>query len=121
MPVAKDAQNGKCKNGQRVTEVLTSPGAVGDEEGEMMVKPPDPAPRHLRRRRFGQFRTMTASGGKKPGLPGKKDRTGAKRAAQRDLKYEKVTLERKRLAALLLVIFVAVSIPALILALLLLG
>jgi hypothetical protein len=45
----------------------------------------------------------------------------AKRAAELDSDDEEVAYGRKRLAALLAVIFVAVSVPALIIALLLLG
>lgn len=92
-----------------------------------MAKPPDPhpplepAPRHLRRRSYRPFPEASDAAVHKLRLTVKNRRTGAKRAVRADRQDEEVALGRKRLVALLLVILVAVSVPALILALLLLG
>lgn len=80
------------------------------------------APRHLRRRRlYGDIPDHLLVPGTQP-LPLEPERPAtAKRAAELDLDDEELTYSRKRLAALVAVIFVAVSVPALIIALLLLG
>jgi len=83
------------------------------------------APRHLRRRRLrGEIPDALLVPGAEP-LPLVAERTDrtetAKRAADLEQDDEEVVYGRKRLAALLAVIFVAVSVPILIIALLLLG
>ena len=80
------------------------------------------APRHLRRRRLhGDIPDALLVPGAEP-LPQVAERTEpAKRAAELDQDDEELVYGRKRLTALLAVIFVAVSVPALIIALLLLG
>lgn len=80
------------------------------------------APRHLRRRRLrGEIPDALLVPGVEP-FPAVAERTEtAKRAAELEQDDDEVVYGRKRLAALLAVIFVAVSVPALIIALLLLG
>ena len=80
------------------------------------------APRHLRRRRLhGEIPDALLVPDAEP-FPLSADRpAAAKRAAEIDVDDEETTYGRKRLAALLAVIFVAVSVPALIIVLLLLG
>ncbi|CAI3800210.1 hypothetical protein [Pseudarthrobacter sp. MM222] len=80
------------------------------------------APRHLRRRRLhGEIPDVLLVPGVEP-IPLSDERQAtAKRAAELDVDDEEVAYGRKRLAALLAVIVVVVSVPALIIALLLLG
>lgn len=94
------------------------------------------APRHLRRRRLHEDIPDTLLVPDVPPLPlsavrasrepntqqQASERPGpAKRAANLDLDDAEVAYRRKRMAALIAVIFVAVSVPALVIALLLLG
>ena len=98
------------------------------EEDETLENPADgtpplvAAPRHLRLRRLhGEIPDALLVPGVEP-LPLSDERqVTAKRAADLDVDDEDVAYGRKRLAALVAVIFVAVSVPALIIALLLLG
>ena len=80
------------------------------------------APRHLRRRRLRREipDALLVPGVELFPLYGERPAT-SKRAAEPDGDDADVAYRRKRLAALLAVIFVAVTVPALILALLLLG
>ena len=94
------------------------------------------APRHLRRRRLHEDIPDTLLVPDAAPLPlsavrasraptaqrQESDRSApAKRAANLDLDDAEVAYRRKRLAALIAVVFVAVSVPALVIALLLLG
>ncbi|WP_427130813.1 hypothetical protein [Pseudarthrobacter sp. S9] len=80
------------------------------------------APRHLRRRAFHtEIPDTLLVPGAEP-APLTPERTAsAKRAADPDLDDEETAYRRKRLAALVTVLVVAVSVPALVIALLLLG
>ncbi|SFT65854.1 hypothetical protein [Arthrobacter sp. ov118] len=79
-------------------------------------------PRHLRRRRLHEDipDTLLVAGAEAVPL-GSERGSSAKRAAAQDIDDAEVIYRRKRLAALLTVIFVVVSVPCLILALLLFG
>jgi hypothetical protein len=79
-------------------------------------------PRHLRRRRLHEDipDTLLVAGAEAVPL-GSEPGSSAKRAAAQDIDDAEVIYRRKRLAALLTVIFVVVSVPCLILALLLFG
>ena len=95
------------------------------------------APRHLRRRRLHEDipDTLLVPGAEPLPLPASRaarERVGeeptprdrpasAKRAAELDPTDEEMAYRRKRLAALIAVLVVVVSVPALVLALLLLG
>jgi hypothetical protein len=80
------------------------------------------APRHLRRRRLhGEIPDALLVPGAELFPLSVERPVNAKRAAGPDVDDEEVAYGRKRRAALLAVIFVAVTVPALILALLLLG
>jgi hypothetical protein len=80
------------------------------------------APRHLRRRRLhGEIPDALLVPGAEPFPLSVERPASAKRAAELDVDADEVAYSRKRLAALLAVIFVAVSVPALIVVLLLLG
>ncbi|WP_211878086.1 hypothetical protein [Pseudarthrobacter albicanus] len=80
------------------------------------------APRHLRRRRHHEdIPDSLLVPGARP-LPRAPERPAtAKRAAEPDMDDEEVTYSRKRLTALVAVTLVAVAVPALVIALLLLG
>ena len=80
------------------------------------------APRHLRRRRLHEDipdTLLVAEAEAIPLAPGRG--SSAKRAAAQDIDDAEAIYRRKRLAALVTVIFVVVLVPSLILALLLLG
>ena len=80
------------------------------------------APRHLRRRAFHEEIPDTLLvPGVKPIPLAPRSVASAKRAAELEPDDEEVAYRRKRLAALVAVILVAVSVPALVIALLLLG
>ncbi len=94
------------------------------------------APRHLRRRRMHEdipdtllvpdaaplpLSAVRASREPTPPQQESERSAPAKRAANLDLDDAEVAYRRKRLAALIAVVFVAVSVPALVIALLLLG
>ncbi|MDQ0849765.1 hypothetical protein QFZ65_001703 [Arthrobacter sp. B3I9] len=80
------------------------------------------APRHLRRRPLhGEIPDALLVPGVEPFPLSGEPLATAKRTAEPDVDDVDVAYARKRLGALLAVIFVAVSVPALILALLLLG
>jgi hypothetical protein len=104
------------------------------EEGETVGNPIDgapplvAAPRHLRRRRLhAEIPDALLVPDAEPfplsiERPVSDERpAAAKRAAELDVDDEEVAYRRKRLAAMLAVIFVTVSVPVLILVLLLLG
>ena len=80
------------------------------------------APRHLRRRAFHEEipdELLVPGADPLPGGP--RRATSAKRAADVDLDADEAAYRRKRMVALLSVIIVALSVPALVIALLLLG
>jgi hypothetical protein len=80
------------------------------------------APRHLRRRTFHEeIPDALLVPGVEPLPTGARRATGAKRAAAGDLDAREMAYRRKRLVALIWVLIVAVSVPALIIALLLAG
>ena len=80
------------------------------------------APRHLRRRTFHkEIPDTLLVPGAEPAPLSPRSTASAKRAAELDPDDEEVGYRRKRLAALVAVILVAISVPALIIALLLLG
>ncbi|MDQ0633543.1 hypothetical protein QFZ40_001452 [Arthrobacter pascens] len=83
-----------------------------------------PAPRHLRRRRLGRdthgFFPVSVTQ-PVPLLPPAERPAPAKRSAQLDSDHEELIYRRKRFVALLVVILVAISVPALIIALVFLG
>ena len=80
------------------------------------------APRHLRRRAFHEeIPDMLLVPGVEPLPTGPTRATGAKRAAAVDLDAREMAYRRKRLVALICVLIVAISVPALIIALLLAG
>ena len=80
------------------------------------------APRHLRRRTFHEEIPDTLLvPGVQPFPSAQRSAASAKRAAELDPGDEEVAYRRKRLAALVTVILVSVSVPALVIALLLLG
>ncbi|SKB81889.1 hypothetical protein SAMN05660473_02515 [Arthrobacter sp. 49Tsu3.1M3] len=92
------------------------------------------APRHLRRRRLHEDipDTLLVPGAEPLPLPAAREQAAeeptprdrpasAKRAAELDPTDEEMAYRRKRLAALIAVLVVVVSVPALVLALLLLG
>ncbi|MET1153815.1 hypothetical protein [Arthrobacter sp.] len=80
------------------------------------------APRHLRRRAFhGEIPDTLLVPGAEPLPTGPTRATGAKRAAAADLDASQAAYRRKRLVALLSVLVVAISVPALVIALLLAG
>lgn len=80
------------------------------------------APRHLRRRALHQEIPDELLVPSAEPLPnGLKRPTGAKRAAAADLDASGAAYRRKRLVALLSVLVVAISVPALVIALLLAG
>ena len=83
---------------------------------------PVAAPRHLRRRAFHEDIPDTLLvPGVEPIPLAPRSAASAKRAAALDPDDGEVAYRRKRLAALTAVILVAVSVPALVIALLLLG
>lgn len=80
------------------------------------------APRHLRRRAFHEEVPDTLLvPGANPLPAGPMRSSGAKRAAAVDLDAREAAYRRKRLVALISVLIVAISVPALIIALLLAG
>lgn len=80
------------------------------------------APRHLRRRAFHEEIPDTLLvPGVEPLTSGLARAAGAKRAVAVDLDAGEAAYRRKRLVALISVLIVAVSVPALIVALLLVG
>lgn len=80
------------------------------------------APRHLRRRTLREEIPDTLLvPGVEPIPYAPRNAAPAKRAAELDPDDEEVAYRRKRLAALVAVILVAVTVPALVIALLLLG
>ena len=80
------------------------------------------APRHLRRRAFREeIPDALLVPGAEPIPLAPRSAASAKRAAELDADDEEVAYRRKRLVALVAVILVAVSVPVLVIALLLLG
>ena len=80
------------------------------------------APRHLRLRAFHEeIPDALLVPGVEPLPTGPPRATGAKRAAAVDLDAREMAYRRKRLVALIWVLIVAVSVPALIIALMLAG
>jgi hypothetical protein len=80
------------------------------------------APRHLRRRALhDEIPDTLLVPGVEPLPSAHRSAASAKRAAELDPNDEEVAYRRKRLAALVAVILVTVSVPALVIALLFLG